>query len=124
MNSVDLFTTTIELSGANVPTDRVIDGVNLIPYLTGKKQGNPHETFFFRRKARDSWSLRSGDFKWVVDRKSRTGHRGVLYNLAEDISESNDVTTQHRAKRKELTELFEKLTADLPDPIPALEEED
>ena len=38
INAVDLFTTTVELAGGEIPNDRIIDGVNLMPYLTGEKE--------------------------------------------------------------------------------------
>ena len=117
INATDLFTTTVELAGAKVPQDRTIDGVNLMPYLTGKKKGNPHDTFFFRRKDRDSWSLRSGDFKWVKDRKSRMAAEGELYKVSQDVAESEDVSSQYPEEKAELIRLYETLTKDLPDPV-------
>lgn len=117
VNSTDLFKTTVKLAGQQVPQDRTIDGVNLMPYLTGEKEGNPHDAFFFRRKDRDSWSLRSGDFKWVKDRKSRMSAAGELYKVSEDVSESNDVSSHYPGKKAELIRLYEELTKDLPDPF-------
>lgn len=116
VNSTDLFTTTIELAGAEIPQDRTIDGVNLIPYLTGEKSGNPHQHFFFRRNDRDSWALRSGDFKWVSDRKSRMPSDGELYKVTEDAAEASDVSTEYPEKKAELIRLYRTLTKGLPDP--------
>ncbi len=117
VNSTDLFTTTVELAGGKIPQDRTIDGVNLMPFLTGKKEGNPHDTFFFRRKDRDSWSLRSGDFKWVKDRKSRMTSEGELYKVSDDVAESKDVSSKYPEKKAELIRLYESLTKGLPDPV-------
>lgn len=116
VNSVDLFTTTIELAGGAVPDDRIIDGVNLMPYLTGERQGDPHEAFFFRRKNRNSWSFRSGDFKLVKDRRADR-RRVMMYDVSEDVGELVDVSDQYPEKKKELVKLYEKMTKDLPDPI-------
>jgi arylsulfatase A-like enzyme len=33
VSSMDIFSTVIELAGAKLPTDRVIDGVNVMPHL-------------------------------------------------------------------------------------------
>lgn len=115
VNAVDLFTTTVELAGGSLPDDRVIDGVNLIPYLTGEQEGEPHETFFFRRKNRKSWALRSGNFKYVKDRRAKSKD-GVLYELSEDIGESTDVSDQYPEKKQELIELYKKMTEGLPEP--------
>ena len=40
-----------------MPKDRVIDGVDLLPYVTGKAQGRPHQTLFWR----------SGQYTVVLD---------------------------------------------------------
>ncbi len=66
VSSMDIFSTTVELSGSKLPADRVIDGVNLLPYLTGKKNGNPHEVLFFRRQGDGNFAIRSGDHKLDV----------------------------------------------------------
>ena len=44
-------------AGAQVPTDRTIDGVDLLPFLQGKAPGRPHQTLFWR----------SGQYKAVLD---------------------------------------------------------
>lgn len=120
VSSMDIFTTTVELAGGEIPKDRVIDGVNLIPYLTGEKSGQPHEMLFFRRKDRNIWSFRMGDYKWVHN--PRGGNRfepagGGLYFLPEDIGERRDLSAILPEKKEELQRMYEQLTADLPDPV-------
>ncbi|MEX0322810.1 MAG: sulfatase-like hydrolase/transferase [Puniceicoccaceae bacterium] len=115
--SVDLFTTFVELSGATVPKDRIIDGVNIMPYLSGEKEGDPHPNFFFRRKDRNMFSYRSGDYKLVYDRKSRMDSSGELYNLAEDVGESRDLSALLPEVKERMQEEYEALTKDLPEPI-------
>ena len=41
----DLFTTLATLAGADVPQDRAIDGLNLLPFLTGQAERSPREGF-------------------------------------------------------------------------------
>jgi arylsulfatase A-like enzyme len=45
---VDIFATAAAAAGAEMPTDREMDGVNLVPFITGETQGAPHETMFWR----------------------------------------------------------------------------
>ena len=129
VSSMDIFSTTVELAGAAIPTDRVIDGVNLIPYLTGEKHGQPHEVLFFRRADRGFWSLRYGDYKWVenkVKNKKNMGKEpegGGLYNIQNDISESKELSSRMLEKKDELSKLYKKLTRDFPDPLPLLTKE-
>jgi len=129
VSSMDIFSTAIELGGGKIPDDRVIDGVNLIPYLTGKKEGPAHEHLFFRRKLRNAWSIRSGDFKWVWNPGKKKDMKmtdpflgpeqhpeGGLYNVQKRISEDHDVSSSFPEEKKALKELYEKLVKKLPEP--------
>jgi arylsulfatase A-like enzyme len=46
--SLDIFSTAVAAAGAKMPTDRIMDGVDLLPYLTSKKKNPPHEYLFWR----------------------------------------------------------------------------
>ena len=37
LSNMDFFPTVAEVAGVNVPSDRVIDGVSMLPVLTGEK---------------------------------------------------------------------------------------
>jgi len=121
---MDIFSTTVALAGGNVPNDRVIDGVNLMPYLTQAKKGQPHEALFFRRKGRNFWSIRSGDYKWVFSAskkgKSNEPEGGGLYQIGKDWTEVNDLSKLSPEMRKKLSEMYKQLTKDLPEPLPQL----
>lgn len=112
LNGVDIFTTAIELAGATVPSDRIIDGVNFMPFLTGADSGNPHDDFFFRREGGD-WSLRSGDYKLVGDGDTVEG----LFDLAANVSEdpANDISGSNPALVDELKALYDSMSEGLPD---------
>lgn len=112
VSAMDIFTTTVELAGGEIPRDRVIDGVNHIPYLTGEKQGQPHDILFFRRLDRQRFALRSGNYKWV--NMQRAGD--MLFDLSEDIGERNNLSDQHPEMTETLRRTFEELTRNLPDP--------
>ena len=116
---MDIYTTTVELAGGQIPTDKVIDGVNLIPYLTGEKEGQPHNVLFFRRKRDNYWSIRVNDYKWVYNGKNpeEEPEGGGLYNIQTDISESIDSSAELSWKREELKNLFFDITSDFPEPM-------
>ncbi|MGB1808301.1 MAG: sulfatase-like hydrolase/transferase, partial [Porticoccaceae bacterium] len=44
----DIFTTIAAAAGAQLPQDRKIDGVDLLPYIRNETSGAPHETLFWR----------------------------------------------------------------------------
>ncbi|WP_395740136.1 sulfatase-like hydrolase/transferase [Prosthecobacter sp.] len=131
VSSMDIFTTTVNLAGGKVPEDRVMDGVDVMPFLTGKKAGSPHEVLFFRRLGRQAWSIRNGDHKLdavTLQRKMiRKGEDaslypdgGGFYDVQNDIGEIKDVSAGHADKKNASRQLYEKLTRDFPVPLDTL----
>ena len=47
VSSLDIYATAAANAKAEAPNN--IEGVDLVPYLTGKRSGNPHETLFWRQ---------------------------------------------------------------------------
>jgi arylsulfatase A-like enzyme len=92
----DCHATALSAAGVPVPTDKPLDGVNLLPFLTGKHTGRPHETLFWRGGPKHA--ARVGDWKLVQER----GGGVELFNLKDDISEKTDLATKEPAKLKEL----------------------
>jgi arylsulfatase A-like enzyme len=73
-----------------------LDGVNLLPFLTGKQKGRPHEELFWR--SGDNHAARVGDWKLVRER----GGEDQLFNLKKDIGETTDLAVEEPARLKEL----------------------
>jgi arylsulfatase A-like enzyme len=48
VSSMDIFQTVAELTNIDLPQDRSYDGKNLLPFITGENQHNPHEYLFGR----------------------------------------------------------------------------
>ncbi|MBE7498023.1 MAG: sulfatase-like hydrolase/transferase [Verrucomicrobiaceae bacterium] len=65
-----------------------LDGVNLLPYLTGEKKDAPHEFLAWRWMAQSA--LREGNWKLL-----RGGDREYLYDLATDLEEKHNLASQH-----------------------------
>ncbi|MCF7848460.1 MAG: sulfatase-like hydrolase/transferase, partial [Kiritimatiellales bacterium] len=106
--SMDIYATAAAVAGKPVDGTRA-DGVDLMPYLLGENTGAPHEKLYWKR--RNSGALRRGD--WKVYRKQSRGKKKApweLYNLAEDISESNNLAKDNPAKLQELAAEWESLT--------------
>lgn len=64
-----------------------LDGTNLLPYLTGEKQGPPHDFLAWRWIAQSA--IREGDWKLL-----RGGDREYLYDLAKDKEEKHNLVSQ------------------------------
>ncbi len=88
------------LAAAGVPADPAwkLDGVNLLPYLTGANKARPHETLYWRFG--EQWAIRKGDWKLVASRVDKNVPR--LINLADDVAEANDLSEKNPEKAKEL----------------------
>ena len=82
--TMDLFPTMVEIAGAKLPQGLKLDGVSLLPLLTGGKK--PAErTVFWRFKGQHA--VRRGPWKLLV----RAG-KEQLFNLVDDIGEKNDLS--------------------------------
>jgi arylsulfatase A-like enzyme len=60
---LDIMPTAVAVAGGTMPNDRPIDGVDLMPYLTGKQAGPPHEVLFWRMGPQAA--VRKGDWKLI-----------------------------------------------------------
>lgn len=107
--SLDIFPTIAAAGGAALPEDRLIDGINLLPYLVGKKSGAPHEMLFWRRGK--DYAARKGNWK-VIKRKGQWR----LYDLAADLQEKKDLAEERPELVKELVAAIEKWDAELVEP--------
>ncbi|MGK0414693.1 MAG: arylsulfatase A-like enzyme [Polaribacter sp.] len=97
--SLDIFATAV--AQAKVTPKNKIDGKNLIPYLSGKNNEAPHETLYWRMYDKKSVAVRKHNYKYIIEKGGEVG----LYNLANDISEKNNL--KDSLKIKELKSLYE-----------------
>jgi len=87
VSSLDIFATLCALSGSPTNTEKPLDGVNLIPYLTGEDEGVPHDKIHVRKFDQDRHAIRYGDMKYIRFLADKPNPR--LYNLSTNISESD-----------------------------------
>ncbi|MCW5758988.1 MAG: sulfatase-like hydrolase/transferase, partial [Phenylobacterium sp.] len=98
---VDIFATAAAAAKAATPTDRKIDGVDLLPFVQGKAQGRPHQTLFWR----------SGQYKVVLDgdwklQSSEAQKKVWLYNLAADPTERVELSKAEPARTQAMLALL------------------
>ncbi len=102
----DIFATAASAAKVTLPKDRVIDGVNLVPYVTGRNTGRPHENLFWR--SGDYQVVRAGDWKLqVTDRPSKDW----LFDLSHDPTERINVAASMPGKVAELKRLLARHNA-------------
>jgi len=120
--TMDFLPTIARLAGSQAPTDRVIDGKNIWPLMSGEPGAkSPHATFFYHWTY-DLQAVRKGPWKLHFPHQYRhqTGSPGKdgkpagqidalidlsLYNLEEDIGETKNLADQHPDIVKELKTL-------------------
>jgi arylsulfatase A-like enzyme len=100
VSSLDLVPTLISAAGGSIDAGDRLDGVNLLPFLTGKSDRAPHDSLMWRYTV--GAARREGNWKLV----SLPDRLPMLYDLSADPTEMNDVSPDQpertRAMLKEL----------------------
>ena len=105
--SLDVAATANALAG--LPDDPKLDGVNLIPYLTGANNGAPHDTLYWRWVSQTA--IREGQWKLL-----RGGDRAYLFDLNSDPEEKKNLLQKHPEIAARLTEKLTTWTSELKPP--------
>ena len=93
VSSLDVFATASELTGATVRSSHKLEGVNIVPYLSGEKSGMPHEQLFWRApRGSGIWAVR--DSRWKLAQLDE-GEGMVLVDLKNDIGETTDLAAKN-----------------------------
>jgi arylsulfatase A-like enzyme/beta-glucanase (GH16 family) len=109
--SLDIMSTVSVLSGSS--TKNPLDGVNLIPYLTGEKQSNPHSELFWRKFDQDWYAVVSENYKML-----RKGVDKVeWYNLYEDLGEQKQITQKDVKNAAEIMTSHYRWVSEIKDPV-------
>jgi len=87
---MDFFSTALAASGIQGPKDRVIDGVDLLPYLTGQNDGAPHKALFWRTDFNKSVRYENWKFIW----NSRDSQL-FLFDLKNDKAEKINLAPEY-----------------------------
>jgi arylsulfatase A-like enzyme len=109
--SLDFFATACALAGAPPPRDRVMDSVDLLPFLAGKQRGAPHERLYWRTGGGAAHAVREGPYKLVS-----AGGKDELYDLAADAEEARDVAAAQPDAVKRLAAARDQWNAQLMPP--------
>jgi arylsulfatase A-like enzyme len=125
MASLDLLPTFAVLARANLPDDRIIDGVNQLDFLLGNSPSN-RTSFIYnpglasvQTRILQGNAIREGDWKLISPLKVgvflEDGGSGdwELYNLKEDIGETRNLATKYPRRVKHLKALLKSIEKDL-----------
>ena len=102
---MDLVATCLALAGVEADAKYPLDGVNLMPYLTGDKK-SPHDTlcWVYDRQG----AIRQGDWKLTFVNAPVQGMGPVtgLFDLAKDVGETSDLAAAHPDRVKKMQDAW------------------
>lgn len=126
LSQIDILPTSLHLAGGAPSNDRIIDGKNIWPVLSGQSKNSPHEALYYfggkkleavrmgpwkmaiapQDKNKAKKELKEGD---ISEEGSVTQEKPHLYNLDSDIGETTNVADSH----PEVLTKFRKLIAEM-----------
>jgi arylsulfatase A-like enzyme len=116
--TMDLFTTSLKLAGTNVPSDRIIDGVDMTPLLFST--GSSQRDVFFYYRGTELFAARKRSFKahyttqpGYGPEKPQKHDPPLLFNLAQDPSEKFNVATNYPTVLADIAQAIEAHRAKL-----------
>ncbi len=119
--SMDFYPTLAGVAGAQVPTDRLVDGKDMRPLLFSQEGAtSAHEAFFYYKR-NSIEAVRSG--QWKLHLRKDESQVQELYDLAADIGETNNVYAQHPEIVQDLLEKVDACRRDIGDEATGVEGE-
>ncbi len=110
VTALDLVPTFLRAAGLPVGGGAALDGVDLVPFLTGRAPGDPHEHLYWRYGRRHA--IRRGRWKMVVQGSASP----ELYDLKRDLGESSDRAAENPDVVRALEAALAVWTAQLRNP--------
>lgn len=109
--SLDILPTAMAVAGGSLPKNYSIDGVNLIPFITGEKNTPPHEILFWRSGT--NYAVRKENWKLIKIEKEPI----QLCDLSKDISESQNLAREKPEIVAELNKVLATWESGLSEPL-------
>jgi len=109
--ALDIHPTAVAAAGEAVSPDWKLDGVDLLPFVTGGAAGQPHEMLLWRFQQHSA--IRQGEWKLVRGPQSQAWE---LYNLQDDIGEQRDLAPEQPDRAKAMEAAWGAWNAELMDP--------
>jgi arylsulfatase A len=115
---MDFLPTLATITGSELPSERIFDGKDITSLIFGEEDAKSQYEAFYYYFMNDLSAVRSGPWKLVVNEPFNTDFTGPqLYNLNEDIGETNDKADDHPQIVADLEALAESARNDLGDDL-------
>ncbi|QDT63570.1 sulfatase-like hydrolase/transferase [Calycomorphotria hydatis] len=106
VSALDIYPTVLAACGIANPTDAKLDGVNIVPHLTGPSDAPPHDSLFWRYAVDEEqygYAVRQANMKLVI---SQYKNCSLLFDLANDPGERHDLVHIYPETAERLEELI------------------
>jgi arylsulfatase A-like enzyme len=113
VSALDIFATIAALAEAPVDSGKPLDGVDLLPFLSGKETTPAHEAVYLRKFDQQAYAVRKGDFKLIVPGREQSP---LLFDLNRDIGERNNIILSQSEIADEIDRLRLEWDAQLMEP--------
>ena len=112
VHGFDIFSTAAAAAGVDLPGDRKIDGVDLVPHVLGEVEGAPHDRLFWRTGdyqvvLADGWKLQISDSPGGV----------WLFNMKKDPTEQHNLADREPERVAALKKLLAEHNEEQAPPI-------
>jgi arylsulfatase A-like enzyme len=116
--TMDFFTTGLQVTGAPLPRDRILDGKSLLPVLLGTGKSQQQVLFFYVHTElmgvrKGPWKLHFKTQTEFAEKERVTHDPPLLYHLEHDPSEKYDVAREHPEVIADIRKEVERHLADL-----------
>ena len=114
ISAIDFYPAFAHIADAKVPDERIIEGLDILPLITGNQNNSPRNTYYYYLK-NNLEAIRMGKWKLHVHK----GEDAVdeLYDLESDISESVNLYDKYPDIVQKLNKHLDLCRADLGDEI-------
>jgi arylsulfatase A-like enzyme len=110
--SLDILPTALDAAGIGFPVKKPFDGRSILPVIESGQVILHDHIFWSEGGGSGEWAVRSGNWKLVVHKD-----RKELFNLAEDISESKNLSADNPQIVIELTGVYDKWLDEMAEPM-------
>lgn len=111
--TMDWTATILAIAGAKPNKDFPLDGIDLQPVLTSKKENIERELYWRVTQRKNEKAVRFGDWKFIMDAKGE-----YLFNIAADQAEKNNLKDSNKAMADKLKQLLADWEKAVLKPIP------
>ena len=112
IHHTDIFSTILGAASIEPPKEIKIDGINLIPFLTNEKSGEPHQILYWKNASYQA--VIHND--WKLLRSKFPNEQEYLYNLKKDPYEQNNLAMSELTLKSLLHEKLDTHIESMPEP--------